>query len=115
MQQMEWRETLDDARAAKNVAALEQLDRELRAARRADLQEIGKLLDAGDFEKAAQLVRQLAAAFGRPARLLPLPVPALRAYQPLAPIRHRHLGAVPLGHLGGVGLDFMLACLAPYD
>jgi molecular chaperone HscB len=59
MQQMEWRETLDDARAAKSVEALEQLDRELRAARKADLLDIGKLLDAGDFEQAAQLVRQL--------------------------------------------------------
>jgi molecular chaperone HscB len=59
MQQMEWREMLDDARAAKNLEALEQLDRELRAARKADLQNIGTLLDARDFEKAAQLVRQL--------------------------------------------------------
>ena len=59
MQQMEWRETLDDARAEKNLAALEQLDEELRAARRADLQRIGILLDAGDFQQAAQYVRQL--------------------------------------------------------
>ena len=59
MQQMEWRETLDDARAEKNLAALEQLDEELRAARRADLQRIGVLLDAGDFQQAAQYVRQL--------------------------------------------------------
>src|SRR2546422_11601844 len=35
MQQMEWREALDEAKAAKNVAALELLDTELRAARKA--------------------------------------------------------------------------------
>jgi hypothetical protein len=44
-----------------------------------------------------------------------LPVPALRAYQPLTPIGYRHLGPVALGHLGGVGLNVMLARLAPYD
>ncbi|AEK62952.1 Chaperone protein HscB [Collimonas fungivorans Ter331] len=59
MQQMEWRETLDDARAGKDLAALEQLDLELRAARKADLQRIGDLLDAQDFQQAAQYVRQL--------------------------------------------------------
>jgi len=59
MQQMEWRETLDDARAGKDLAALEQLDLELRAARKADLQRIGALLDAQDFQQAAQHVRQL--------------------------------------------------------
>ncbi len=56
---MEWRETLDDARAAKSMPALEQLDSELRAARKADLQRIGTLLDAQDFQQAAQYVRQL--------------------------------------------------------
>ena len=30
---------------------------------------------------------------------------ALRADQPLSPLRHAHLGAVALGHLGRVGLD----------
>lgn len=59
MQQMAWSETLDDARAAKSVEALAQLDGELRAARKADLQNIGALLDAQDFQKAAQYVRQL--------------------------------------------------------
>ncbi|SFB40243.1 Co-chaperone protein HscB [Collimonas sp. OK607] len=59
MQQMEWRETLDDARAAKSMPALEQLDSELRAARKVDLERIGTLLDAQDFQQAAQYVRQL--------------------------------------------------------
>jgi nucleoside-diphosphate-sugar epimerase len=36
------------------------------------------LVSDGEDVSSPQLVRQLAAAFGRPARLLPLPVPALR-------------------------------------
>jgi hypothetical protein len=35
--------------------------------------------------------------------------------QPLTPIEHGHFGAVPLGHLGRVGLDLMAAILAPND
>jgi hypothetical protein len=37
------------------------------------------------------------------------------ADQPLSPIGHSRFGAVPLGHLGRVGLDVMLAFLAPND
>jgi len=59
MQQMEWRETLDDAKAAKDAHALEQLEAELRAVRKAEVARIGELLDAGDFDQAAQHVRQL--------------------------------------------------------
>jgi molecular chaperone HscB len=59
MQQMEWREALDDAKAAKDAAGLNQLDAELRATRKAQVAEIGALLDAQDFEQAAQGVRQL--------------------------------------------------------
>lgn len=59
MQQMEWRETLDDAKAAKDADALEQLEKELRAACKAEVARIGELLDAGDFDQAAQRVRQL--------------------------------------------------------
>ena len=59
IQQMEWRETLDDAKAAKDVDALEQLEAELRTARKAEVAQIGELLDAGDFDQAAQRVRQL--------------------------------------------------------
>jgi hypothetical protein len=37
------------------------------------------------------------------------------ADEPLTPIGHSRFGAVPLGHLGGIGLDLMLAFLAPND
>ena len=43
------------------------------------------------------------------------PAAALGADQPLSPIGHRCFGAVPLGHLGGGGLDLMAAILAPHD
>src|SRR5690606_11578658 len=59
MRQMEWREALEDAAAAKDVAALDALDAELKAARDAELAQIGELLDAGDYAHAAQGVRQL--------------------------------------------------------
>jgi molecular chaperone HscB len=59
MQQMEWREALEDAKAAKDTGALEKLDDELRIARKQEIEQIGKLLDANDFSQAAQGVRQL--------------------------------------------------------
>jgi len=59
VQQMEWREELDDARAGKNIDALEQLDGALRGARKDAVARIETLLDADDFAGAAQLVRQL--------------------------------------------------------
>ncbi|MFL9927527.1 Fe-S protein assembly co-chaperone HscB [Herbaspirillum lusitanum] len=59
MQQMEWRETLDDARAGKDLTALETLHEELKQARKAEVARIEVLLDADDFTQAAQLVRQL--------------------------------------------------------
>jgi molecular chaperone HscB len=59
MQQMEWREALDDAKAAKDATGLNKLDAELRTTRKAQVAEIGALLDAQDFEQAAQGVRQL--------------------------------------------------------
>ena len=59
MQQMEWREALEDAKAAKDLGALEALDAELRAARKADVAHISTLFDASDFTQAAQAVRQL--------------------------------------------------------
>ena len=40
---------------------------------------------------------------------------AAGTHQPLAPIEDAGIGAVPSSHLGGVGLDLMLARLAPYD
>ncbi|MCM0045179.1 MAG: Fe-S protein assembly co-chaperone HscB [Burkholderiaceae bacterium] len=59
MQQMEWRESLDDARHAKDLAALESLDAELRTARRRQLNDIAALLDGGNFQQAGERVRQL--------------------------------------------------------
>jgi molecular chaperone HscB len=59
MQQMEWREALDDARADKDLAALEQLDDELDSAHRQQLDQIGAALDSQDFATAARGVRQL--------------------------------------------------------
>ncbi|MYM85570.1 Fe-S protein assembly co-chaperone HscB [Rugamonas sp. FT82W] len=59
MQQMEWREELGDARAAKDSDALEALDKQLRNERKARLAEIEQQIDAGDFHAAAQGVRAL--------------------------------------------------------
>jgi molecular chaperone HscB len=59
MQQMEWREGLDEARAANDIEALEQLDDEMRAVRKQKLERVGSLIDSNDFEQAAQEVRQL--------------------------------------------------------
>jgi molecular chaperone HscB len=59
MQQMEWREGLDEARAANDVEALEQLDEEMRSVRKQKLERVGSLIDGGDFEQAAKEVRQL--------------------------------------------------------
>lgn len=59
MQQMEWREALDEAHAAKDIGALENLEADLRAARKTELTQIEKTLDAGDFAHAAQGVRRL--------------------------------------------------------
>src|SRR3954464_6597729 len=46
MQQMEWREALGDARAAKDVGALETLDNQVRQDRKARMIELEKLLGA---------------------------------------------------------------------
>jgi molecular chaperone HscB len=59
MQQMEWREELGDARAAKDSDALESLDDQLRKARKQQLAQIEQQIDAGDFQAAAQGVRAL--------------------------------------------------------
>jgi molecular chaperone HscB len=59
MQQMEWRDALGEAKAGKDIDALEALDAEVKADRKARLGEIGSQLDAGDFEHAAQGVRAL--------------------------------------------------------
>jgi len=59
MQQMEWREALGEAKAARDADALDSLDTQVRAERKARLEQIGQQLDAGDYEQAAQGVRAL--------------------------------------------------------
>lgn len=59
MQQMEWREAMEDAKAAKDIGALEGLEGELRDARKTEIDKIAALLDANRFDEAAQGVRQL--------------------------------------------------------
>ena len=59
MQQMEWREELGDARASKDLAALEALEQQLQRERKQRLLQIGAQLDADDFASAAQGVRAL--------------------------------------------------------
>jgi molecular chaperone HscB len=59
MQQMEWREALDDAQAAKDIGALESLEGELRAARKKETDALAAALDAKDFTTAAQGVRRM--------------------------------------------------------
>jgi molecular chaperone HscB len=59
MQQMELREALADARAAKDAGALDDLDAQVRGERKARLAAVGELLDAGDYQNAAQGVRAL--------------------------------------------------------
>lgn len=59
LQQMAWRESLDDVRDTRDLGALEKLDATLRAARKTELDAIAGLLDNGRFEDAGQGVRQL--------------------------------------------------------
>jgi molecular chaperone HscB len=60
MQQMEWRESIDDARTAKSVDALDVLTDELRLTHRRIETQLVDLLDAKqDFEGAREAVRQL--------------------------------------------------------
>ena len=59
MEQMELRELLDDARDAKDPAALDELDARVRTERKSRLAGVGKQLDAGDYHGAAQGVRAL--------------------------------------------------------
>lgn len=59
MQQMEWREALEEAKDAKNIDALDKLDKDLREVRNGQITRLGELFDASDFAAAAQEVRQL--------------------------------------------------------
>ncbi|MBB3224806.1 Fe-S protein assembly co-chaperone HscB [Pseudoduganella umbonata] len=59
MQQMEWREELAEARASRDAGLLDQLDGQLRTARKGQLKDIEAQLDVGDYHAAAQGVRAL--------------------------------------------------------
>ncbi len=59
MQQMAWREALDDARDGRDLSALEALEGDLRAERKRQLTDIGALIDGGQYEQAGARVRQL--------------------------------------------------------
>ena len=59
LQQMEWREQLQEVRAGRDLAALEVLEAQLQDERRALLGRIGQLFAAGQFAPAAELVRCL--------------------------------------------------------
>jgi len=59
MQQMEWREAIEDAVGAKNVDALDALASELRDDAQARFTKLAALLDSGSNQAAAEAVRQL--------------------------------------------------------
>ncbi|WP_296752142.1 Fe-S protein assembly co-chaperone HscB [Thiobacillus sp.] len=60
MQQMEWRETIEDARANQNATALDAVSGDLRAAHRRIEAQLAELIDtAHDFAAASEAVRQL--------------------------------------------------------
>jgi molecular chaperone HscB len=59
IQQMEWRESLDEARGAKDTDALDGLNAEVQSARKQQVLDIGILLDKQEFQGAAKGVRQL--------------------------------------------------------
>jgi molecular chaperone HscB len=59
MQQMEWRELLEEARAQRELATLEKLESELSAARKKQLAEIAIQLEVKEYAQAGEGVRQL--------------------------------------------------------
>ena len=59
MQQMEWRERIEDAAAAKNVGELDALLAELRDEERMRFTKLGALLDSAADQAASEAVRQL--------------------------------------------------------
>jgi molecular chaperone HscB len=60
MQQMEWRETIETARAGRNVDMLDELGAELRSEHRRIEAELAAVIDeAQDYEAATEAVRQL--------------------------------------------------------
>jgi molecular chaperone HscB len=59
MQQMAWREALEEARDNKDLSALEGVESELRGARAQQLADIAALLDDAQYAMAGERVRQL--------------------------------------------------------
>ncbi len=60
MQQMEWREAIEEARAGKNMTALDDLTADLRTSHRRIETQLTDLIDtAHDFAAASEAVRQL--------------------------------------------------------
>ncbi len=59
MQQIEWRESLYEARASKNQSALEQLESELQQTRTTLLALVSQCLNAAQYSEAGEHVRQL--------------------------------------------------------
>ncbi|HEX4328853.1 MAG TPA: Fe-S protein assembly co-chaperone HscB [Burkholderiales bacterium] len=59
MQQMEWREAVEDATAAKNPDALDVLLRDMREDKKSRYGKLGALLDSGADAPAVEAVRQL--------------------------------------------------------
>ena len=59
MQQMEWREALEDARSERDMTQLEALEHSLNEVRREVIARIGALLDQSHFEEAGHRVREL--------------------------------------------------------
>jgi molecular chaperone HscB len=57
MQQMEWRETFEDARHTNNISALLALEKELHDALKSALQQVGSALDAQDYKAATLHIR----------------------------------------------------------
>jgi molecular chaperone HscB len=60
MQQMEWREQLEDAKAAKDIAAMDKLLSELRSEAKALERELAGLFDdKKDYVSATEVTRKL--------------------------------------------------------
>lgn len=57
MQQMEWREAFDDARHSRDMTAMMQLEKEVKAGLKAQTTNAGTAISSGDFQSAAQDIR----------------------------------------------------------